>query len=54
MPKALDITSATTRVVPDLIKALATLSHATVRRSAVDREDIKPYWKSEKRPHFFR
>ena len=23
-------------------------SDATVRRSAVDREDLKPYWKSEK------
>ena len=22
-----------------------------IRRSAVDRENLKPYWKSEKRPH---
>ena len=35
-------------------KALAILSHTTVRRSAVDQEDLKPYWKSEKRPHFSR
>ena len=26
----------------------AILSDTTVRRSAVDREDLKPYWKSEK------
>ena len=48
MSKALDILSATARVVPDLLKALAILSETTVRRSAVDREDLKPYWKSEK------
>ena len=29
-------------------KALVILSDTTVRRSAVDREDLKPYWKSEK------
>ena len=23
-----------------------------VRRSAADREDLKPFWKSAKRPHF--
>ena len=33
---------------------LAILSDTTVRRSAVDQEDLKPYWKSEKRPHFSR
>ena len=48
MSTALDISSATTRVAPDLLKALAILSDTTVRRSAVDREDLKPYWKSEK------
>ena len=37
---------------PDLFKTLAILSDAIVRISAVDREDVKPYWKSEKRPHF--
>ena len=29
-------------------------SDVTVRRSAVDREDLKPYGKSEKRPHYSR
>ena len=46
MSKALDISNATARVAPNLLKA--------PRRSAVDREDLKPDWKSEKRPHFFR
>ena len=32
--------------------SLAILSDTTVRRSAVDWEDLKPYWKSEKRPPF--
>ena len=48
------IPSATARVAPDLSKAQAMLSDTTVRRSAVDREDLKSYWKSEKRPHFSR
>ena len=34
-----------------ILKAQAIISDTTVRRSAVDREDLKPYWKSEKR-HF--
>ena len=42
----------TARVAPDLLKALAILSVTTVRGSAVDQEDLKTYWKSEKRPHF--
>ena len=50
--EALDIWSATAQVAPDLLKALAILSDTTVRRFAVDREDLKPYWKPEKRPHF--
>ena len=54
LSKALGISSATAGVAPDLLKALAILSDTTVRRSAVDREDLKPYWKSEKRPHFSR
>ena len=54
LSKALDISSATARVAPDLLKALAILSDTTVRRSAVDREDLKPYWKSEIKPHFSR
>ena len=40
--------SATAPVVPDLLKALAILSDKTLRRSTVDQEDLKPYWKSEK------
>ena len=31
------------KVAPDLLKALAILSDTNVRRSAVDREDLKPY-----------
>ena len=52
LSKALDLSSATARVAPDLLKALAILSYITVRRSEVDQEDLQPYWKSEKRPHF--
>ena len=33
------------QVAPDLLKALAILSDLTIRRSAVDPEDLKPYWK---------
>ena len=40
----LNIPSATTRVAPNLLKALAILSDATLSRFAVDREDLKPYW----------
>ena len=54
MSKALDISSAIVRVAPDLLKALAILSDTTVRGSAVDREDLQPCWKSEKRSHFSR
>ena len=50
--KALDISSATAWVAPDLLRALAILSDTTMRTSVLDREDLKPYWKSEKRPHF--
>ena len=38
------------QVVPDLLKALVIPSYLTVRRYAVDREDLKSHWKSEKRP----
>ena len=48
LSKALDISSATARVAPDQFKALAILSDTTVRRSAVDREDLKAYWKYKK------
>ena len=39
------------RPVKDL---LVSLSDATFRRSAVDREELKAYWKSYKRPHISR
>ena len=48
MPKALNISSATARVARELLKSLAILSGTTVRRSAVDWEELKPNWKSEK------
>ena len=48
LSKALGISSATARVAQDLLKALAILSDTTGRRSAVDWEELKPYWKSEK------
>ena len=47
LSKALDISSAVVWVAPDLLKALAILSDTAVRTSAVDWEDLKPYWKSE-------
>ena len=50
----MDVSSATARVAPDLLEAQAILSDTTVRGSAVDQEDLKPYWKSENRPHFSR
>ena len=49
LSKPLDISSATTRVAPDLLKVLAILLDTTVRRSAVDQKDQKPYRKSEKK-----
>ena len=33
---------------PSTVRALAILSDTAVRRSAVDWEDLKPYWKPEK------
>ena len=48
------ISNATAQVIPDLLKGLAILSDTTVRRPAVDRENLKPYWKSERRPYFSR
>ena len=44
----MDILSATARVAPELLKALVILSNTTARRSTVDQEDLKLYWKSEK------
>ena len=52
LSKALEISSATAQVVPDLLKALAYLPDTTVWRSAIDLEDLKTYWQSQKRPHF--
>ena len=40
MSKALDISNAKARAAPDLLKALVILSDATIRRSAVDEEDL--------------
>ena len=54
MSKALDISSATVRVPLDLLKDRAILSDISVRRYAVDPEDLKPYWKREKRSPFSR
>ena len=52
--KAVDISSATARVTPDLFKTIAILSDTTVRKSAVDWEDLKPYGELENRLHFSR
>ena len=48
LSKALDTSSATTWVAPDLLKVPAILLDTTVRRSAVDGEDLKPYQKQKK------
>ena len=50
--KSLGYINATARTATDLLKALAILLDITPRRSVVDQEDLKPYWKSEKRPPF--
>ena len=52
--KAMDISSATARVAADLLKAIAVISDTTVRKSAVDKKDLKQYRKTDKRPHFSR
>ena len=46
--KTLGYINATAQVASHLVKALAILSDTTVIRSAVDQEDLKLYWKSEK------
>ena len=46
----MDISSATAQVAPDLLKALAILSDTTVRRSAVDREDVN-HTENQKKGH---
>ena len=52
--KALDISSATARVAPALLKALALLSDTTFKRYEVDREQVEPYWKWEKKVTFLK
>ena len=42
------ISNATVWGAPDLFKALAILADTSVRRSAVDRKDLKSCWESEK------
>ena len=42
------ISKATVRVAADQLKTLDILSDTTVRRSAVDWEDVKPHWIVEK------
>ena len=42
----MNISSATAWLAPGLLKALAILWDTTVRRSAVDQEDLDPYWSS--------
>ena len=54
LSKALDISNASASVAPDVLKALALLSDTTMKRSVVDQEDLKTYWKSQNRPHFSR
>ena len=48
MSKALDISNMKDRVGPDLLKGLTILSDTTVKRSVVDREDLKQYWSQKK------
>ena len=50
LSKVLDISSATARAAPDLLKAQATLSDTM----SGEREDLKPYLKSEKRSQLSR
>ena len=49
LSKALNVSNATAQVVQNLLKAVAIVSDTTVRRSAVAWEDLKPYWKLEKK-----
>ena len=48
LSKALDRSSATAQVAPDLLKVLAIQSDTTVKRLTVVREYLKQYQKSEK------
>ena len=49
LSKSLDISGAAVQVAQDLLKLLTILSVTTFKRSAIHQEDLKPYWKSEKR-----
>ena len=53
LSKALDISSTTAQIVLHLLKALMFLLDATVKRSADEPEDLKPYWKCRKIAHFW-
>ena len=44
----MDLSGATVRVAPDLLEVQAVRPNTTVRRSTVDQEDLKTYWKPEK------
>ena len=46
--KAWNISSAIAWVAPDSLKSMTILSDTTFRRSAVEQEDLKPYWKYKK------
>ena len=52
LSKTLDISSATAGVARDLLKALAILSDTTVRRSAVDWEDLNHTGNQKKEGHY--
>ena len=46
MSKALDISNTTAGVASDLLKALAILPDTKIRKFIVEKEDLKPFWKS--------
>ena len=54
LSKAWEISGATGSVASDLLKILVILSDTTVTRSAIDREDRKPYSKSDEKGHISR
>ena len=54
LSKAWEISGATGWVASDLLKILVILSDTTVTRSAIDREDQKPYSKSDEKGHISR
>ena len=51
LSKALDVSSATAQVSPNVLQAPEILLDTTFRRSTSGLEDLKPYWKSG-RLHF--